>query len=192
MALGRLRPHAAARLILAFRKLFGQNRSLPVAGRLPHLEQVWLPYYLIQINTRVRESVTAVAVSVEAHSGAFAIFEMHDILTEGTPTGESFPPKLDASEAERLGRQALLAAFLRQVRTLKKSELLETLSVTLFLYPYWVYYYERRPELLDIRLLDAVTGQKAPSRTKAAILEAFCTVAQSRIERPRLEITAPD
>ena len=49
----------------------------------------------------------------------------------------------------------------------------DLVSSDLLLYPFWVYYYERKPGALDILIEDAVTGAKGGAKTKAAILNAF-------------------
>ena len=69
-----------------FGNLYGLLRQrtavTPGGQRLPYLERVWLPYYLIAIRLDSRRGEGEVTVSVEAYSGAFAIFQMHDELVE--------------------------------------------------------------------------------------------------------------
>lgn len=154
--------------------------SSPRHPHLPRLEQVWMPYYLIKINTYSQGRETPITVSVEGHAGAFAVFQMHELLLEGEPSGCHFPPRLEPNEAERIGRRELLTAVLRRGRTLHKPEPRQTLSIEVVHYPYWVYYYERRRGLLDIKLCDAVTGEKPGARIKAAVLSAFLAAAEAQ------------
>ena len=67
--------------------LLGRGRLHPSGAnqpkRLPHLELIWLPYYLVPIRVRSRRGPGIIHVSVAAHSGAFAVFQMHDNLVNG-------------------------------------------------------------------------------------------------------------
>ena len=112
-------------------------------------------------------------VSVEAYSGAFAIFEMHPYLLDSPPPGDHFPPRIPESEAVETGRRELQHTILRLRSMGGKPVVGEAQRVELLQYPFWVYYYERRRGLLDIKLLDAVTGGKGGAKTKVGVLEAF-------------------
>ena len=112
-------------------------------------------------------------------SGSFAIFEMHADIVEGGIEGETFPPKLDEQDAARIARKQLLATIMRQRSNREKPAPEQVLGVDLIHWPIWVYYYERRPGRLDIRVLDAVTGSKPGPRLKTAVLAAFTSAKEN-------------
>lgn len=151
------------------------SRFLPKTRTNPreHIERVWLPLYLVTFHVSSPKGPGFIRVFVEAYSGAFAIFQMNDAIVEGALAEEWFPPKMSEQEAVERGRAELLHTILRQ-RGAGGKPLIETCeAVEVLHYPFWVFYYERRPGLLDIKVLDAATGDKAGAKTKAAILEAF-------------------
>jgi hypothetical protein len=141
--------------------------------RLPRLEQIWLPYYLITFRVTSRKGPGEVDVSVEAYSGSFAFFQMREVLEEGSPEGETFPPKLAAEAAIESGRKDLLRAIMRRRGQFGKPVVEEALQVELFHYPLWVYYYQRARQFIDIRVQDAITGEKAGQRTRVGVLSAM-------------------
>lgn len=147
--------------------------------RVPFAELVWLPYYVIPVKVRSRRGEGEITVSVEGYSGAFAVFEMHEDVVEGEIEGETFLPKLDAQDAARIARKQLLATIMRQRSRRDKPAPEEVLCVDLLHWPIWVYYYERRPGRLDIRVLDAVTGSKPGPRVRTSILAAFTAAKEN-------------
>jgi hypothetical protein len=142
-------------------------------GCLPFLELAWLPYFMVPIRVVSKGGPGEITVSVEAYSGAFAVFEMHDNLVEGRFDGDVFPPKLEESEAVQLARTGLLKAIMRRRGQRHKPVIDEVLDVRVFYYPYWVYYFERRRNRIDFKIMDALTGEKGGARTKTGLLGAF-------------------
>jgi hypothetical protein len=140
---------------------------------------VWLPYYIIPVKVCSRRGEGEITVSVDGCSGSFAIFEMHNDIVEGDIDGETFPPKLDEQDAARIARKQLLATIMRQRSNREKPAPEEVLDVDLLYWPVWVYYYERRPGRLDIRVLDALTGSKPGPRLKTAVLAAFASAKEN-------------
>ncbi|MCA9437465.1 MAG: hypothetical protein KC978_16900, partial [Candidatus Omnitrophica bacterium] len=47
---------------------------------LPRTQLVWLPHYIVTVLVDSKIGPGEIDVSVEAHSGSFAIFEMHENL----------------------------------------------------------------------------------------------------------------
>jgi hypothetical protein len=82
---------------------------------------------------------------------------------------------LDENEAARIARKELLAVIMRQRSGRKKPLPGNVVNVELLQYPFWIYYYERRRERLDIRVLDAVTGSKPGPSIRASFLNAFAS-----------------
>jgi len=141
--------------------------------RIPYAELVWLPYYIVRIALRSALGESETTVSVESYSGSFALFETQAEIVDGMPDGEIFRPRLDENEAARIARKGLLAVIMRQRSGRKRPVPGEVVNVELLQYPFWVYYYERRRERLDIRVLDAVTGSKPGPSIRASLLNSF-------------------
>lgn len=154
-------------------------------GELPFLELVWLPSHLLTFPAVVSER------SVQALVGGFdrscTIADVRTVRWEGTereemaPAQESgrevFTPSVDTDTAHELATRELTRVLARRpgfrggaVPTAESSELVQ--------YPYWVYYYGRRSPLggaqrIDVRLLDAVSGQPTGAKIKIALLAAL-------------------
>lgn len=156
-----------------FGLLLPRETVTPAGKRLPYLERVWIPYYEIVLRVRSGRGPGAITVSVDALSGAFALFELHDELVEAPVAESSFPPALAVEEAVGMGREQLLCAILRRRSGEQKPVIEETLDTALFHYPYWVWYYARRGGRIDIRLQDAYTGGPGGGRTRAGLIGAF-------------------
>ena len=139
----------------------------------PRVDLVWLPHYYIRFRVVSRLGPGEIAVSVEAHSGSFAIFQMEENLVDREIEGEVFEPRLSIDRATEIGRRDLVKSILRQRGQWNKPEVQEALEPDLFYYPFWVYYYERRRGLFDIQVYDAARGVKGGPRTKVGILSGL-------------------
>jgi len=166
-----------------FGNLYGllrPKRSVSSAGkRLPFAELVWLPHYLIELRVTSRRGPGAITVSVEAHAGAFAVIDSHEALTQQPDQKNTFPPRLDQEHAVKIGRKELLRSIMRRRGQRNKPLIQETLGVSMFHYPFWVYYYERRPGRLDIKILDAVAKQPGRAKTKVGVLSALTEASEA-------------
>lgn len=140
---------------------------------------VWLPVYLVTIPMTDRGTTAQFPCTVDGLSGAFALFAMPETITEGTPPGESFPPSIPAAESDSLARAALTASILRRRRKSATARLGPTESIELLRWPYWVFYYRRRKGI-DIRLVDAATGDRPGHKIKLGLLEAFRAAARNQ------------
>ncbi len=145
----------------------------------PRAELVWMPSYLITIRLESKQGPSEVTCNVDACSGSFALFQMHDAVADGEAAGETFPPVLDEGRAEKVAREELVKTILRRRSRAGKPLPTKTLRVELLSYPYWVYYYQRRPGVIDIRVLDAATGRPVGNKIKLGILDAFKAAAKS-------------
>lgn len=149
----------------------------PVAA--PHkIELIWAPVYLVTIALDHRGQSSRTVCSVDALSGAFAIFDAHAAIEPGVPDGETFAPLLSADDAERIARESLVLTILRRRGRAGKPVPRETESVELLRWSYWVFYHRRRSGVIDIRVLDAVTGARAGHKIKLGLLEAFRLAAR--------------
>ncbi len=159
-----------------WRNLFGAllpKETVTATGtRLPKLEQVWLGYYQIDLQVRIGRTPAVQSVSVEGHSGAFALFALHETLQDTPLEGPAFAPAIPEDEAVLIGREECLKNVLRRRSQQKKPAIEETLGTRIFYYPYWVWYFTRRGRL-DIRLMDAYTAGPGGNRTRSGLLSAF-------------------
>ncbi len=145
----------------------------------PRADLVWMPSYLLTIQLESKQGPSEVTCSVDACSGSFALFQMHDAIVDGEAEGKTFPPVLDEAVAEKVAREELVKVILRRRSRAGKPLPTETLRVELLSYPYWVYYYQRRPGFIDIKVLDAATGRPVGNKIKLGILDAFKAAAKS-------------
>lgn len=137
------------------------------------LERIWLPVYLVRIALAQKGGGQSVTCSVEGLRGSFALFDMHETIADGVADGETFPPVIGPDRAERIARESLVTAILRRRSRHGKPVPGETQSVELVQWPFWVYYHARLFGSLDIKLLDACTGQPVGQKIKLGVLEAF-------------------
>jgi len=141
---------------------------------LPRVQLVWLPHFIVSVKVTSSKGPGEIDVSVEGHSGSFAVFQMHpDLVERSEVEGEAFPPRLSPEEAIQIGRTELLKTILRQRGHRQKPAIVGTGNIDLFYYPFWIYYYERRRGLIDIQIFDAARGVKGGARTKVGILSGL-------------------
>jgi hypothetical protein len=142
--------------------------------RLPRLEMVWMPYYIFEVPLEIPgQGEKPIWLSIDGHTGSFALFEMQAWLTDGAPEGPAFAPELPEDEAEDSARKQFLSLLLRQRGRQKRPQPGETRSSMVVHFPVWVYYFARRGKYIDVVGIDAVTGERCPSRRRAGILRAF-------------------
>ena len=91
-----------------------------------------------------RKGAGEVSVSLEACSGCFAIFQMHDALVDGDLNEECLPPLIGEQDAAVQGRRQLLQVIMRRRGQYGKPVIEELLASDVFYYPFWVYYFQRR------------------------------------------------
>jgi len=144
----------------------------------PRMDLVWMPSYLLTIQLESKQGLNEVTCNVDACSGSFALFQMHDTIEDGEAEGETFPATLDEAGAEKVAREELMKVILRRRSIAGKPLPTKMLRAELLSYPYWVYYYQRRPGLIDIKVLDAATGRPVGNKIKIGILDAFKTAAK--------------
>ncbi|NIA13663.1 MAG: hypothetical protein GWP08_06235 [Nitrospiraceae bacterium] len=153
--------------------LWGWYKRRPTGKGVPFVELIWLPHYLIPIAVNSRRGPGAIDVSVEAHSGAFSVVDAADGLVELDPAHAAIPPRIGEEEAVTRGRKELLKSIMRRRGQRHKPVIEGAGEPELYYYPYWIYYYERRRGLIDIRILDAVSKDPGRARTKVGVLSAL-------------------
>lgn len=143
--------------------------------KLPRLELIYFPYYLVEIAVSSSKGPGTVQLSVEGCSGAFAFFEQSENFIGDMPqNGDVFSPSLDEAKAQEIARDELLSATMRRRSTHgEKPYATGVVDCGLFHYPLWVYYYERRKGRISVMVRDAVVGAPIGNRTRNGILQAF-------------------
>jgi len=155
------------------KRLFFRRAARNPAAKHERLERVWMPYYLFEYGLESKGLERSVVVSVDGWAGEFSLFGTSPTVNDESIEEDWYSPKLDGDEAQAIAKRELALAVLRRRSRGEKPSVGGLLSSDLLLYPFWVYYYERRPGALDILVQDAVTGAKGGAKTKVAILEAF-------------------
>ncbi len=151
--------------------------------QFPCIERIWIPHYRIDFSVVSKKGPGKVSVSVEACSGCFAFFQMHDGLVEAAPGEECLPILLPEEDAIRHGRSDLLKAIMRRRSQENKPIIQEALDAQVFHYPFWVYYFKRRGKYIDIRLMDAYSGERGGNRTRQGVLNAFVAMRNAKYDR---------
>jgi len=151
-------------------RLFG-NRGRRVSDRL---DLVWVPHHLFTFQMETKPFGTT-TVSVDACSGAFAIFQMEEDLLDNSPgDAELLPQAVTTEQAETEGRKKLLQAIMRRRGSQgPKPAPGKTVHTETVLFPFWVAYVTRGADRLDIGLLNAATGETGGNQTKTGVLHAF-------------------
>ncbi|MCF6284470.1 MAG: hypothetical protein L3K26_04710 [Candidatus Hydrogenedentes bacterium] len=151
------------------------KKTHPSGRDLPYIEQIWFPYHLYTFEMTSPKGPGLMTVSVEAWSKAFAIFQLGEQLSDTQPeTGEVFAPKLSIEDCEPTARDDLLHTVMRQrSRSGGKPVPGDIIERETILYPFWVYYYQRKKGLLDLKIVDGISGRQIGHRTRGAVLEAF-------------------
>lgn len=147
-------------------------------GALPRIERVWMPYYLIDFRVNSHKGPGIISVSLEAWSGSFALFERHADLVEADVGEDHFDPGLTEEAAVAQARRELLQSIMRRRGQQDKPVIEAAEDTRLFYYPFWIYYFLKHGRYIDIRLMDAYTGETGGNRNKQGILNAM--VAKKR------------
>lgn len=147
----------------------------PEPGRitLPRLERIWMPWFAVEFATETRARLNAVSVAVDAWSGMVVLFERADAIEESLLDEPIFPPPFDTPHAVEIARNGLFQVILRRRGQLNKPIIKEARSARLFYMPLWLYYYRRVLGHIDIRLMDAYTGQASGGRIRNGVLNAI-------------------
>ncbi|MEZ6071484.1 MAG: hypothetical protein R3C10_14775 [Pirellulales bacterium] len=152
------------------RRLLGSRPSSRPPG--PYLEVVWLPHYWIRYSIEDGAKTKRFEALVCGHGQGVAACDLSRQRWQTVVEDQWLPAALEASEAETQARAGLSATMMRAPRWSSRSIVGEP-QTALIGYPYWVYYYRRRGDKLDAKLLDAMTGRSAGPKAKAAFLAAL-------------------
>lgn len=179
----RLRPGRFSRLMgsLLYRwdqfvrrqtKRAGTDVTPQATPDLPRLELIWMPAYRMTVAARVKGNDRTATVLVGGRDGTVRVVDGRTLELQ-PHDGDVFPATVNASRATEAAQTGLTNVVRSTPGMGVRPDVGDTSGIAPVAYPYWVETYERRPGRLDIRVLDAVTGQPAGPRVKIAIVEAF-------------------
>ena len=145
--------------------------------KLLRLERIWLPFALVSAECGGGTEATRLCCLVDRIEGS--VFGLRDDLDEPVlmQVKDPLPPRLDLDECRPLAE-----LFLRRRLLIARTErelAIETARECL--YPFWVAYFERRRERIDVRLLDAVTGDASGTGLRRAFLSGLRAAAREDI-----------
>ena len=151
-----------------------------LGAALPRIELVWMPYYRVPVRYLSKRGPGRADIAVEAYGGEARLIADVELSPVPAEEGTIFPPKLSGDEAEIIARREAIRIVMIQ-RGRAKPTIEGADSPTLLRCPFWVYYFERRRGVIDIKTLNAATGEKGGVRTKRAVLDALLEQARRKI-----------
>jgi hypothetical protein len=137
------------------------------------MEAVWLPYFRVTVETHRKGKTETVDALIGGHDSSFTIFDWSTTQPDPSNDRQPFDAAIDEAQAEHIARQGLVRFVMRSPGWGAKPTIGRTTSVTQIHYPFWVYYFERRRGTIDVKLLDALTGQHTGTKAKVAFLAAI-------------------
>ncbi len=160
------------------KRLLLRRPAAPVNESRVHL--IWMPHYLIDLEIESVKGTAVQQVTLDAWGEVFALWNFELPPETGQPDGESFPPRLDEATAVSKATLSLTGTTLHMRGQKGKPQVNRHTAIRLLYYPYWVYYFERRPGRYDIRVVDGVIGELPGNQMKRAILEAFIAASPDK------------
>ena len=157
-----------------------RSAKVELSAALPRIELVWMPYYRVPVRYTSKHGPGTVEIAVEAHGGEARLIADAQLLPDPPAEGAVFPPRLSGDEATVIARREAIRIVMIQ-RGRSKPVIEGADAPTLLRCPFWVYYYERRRGMIDIKTLNAATGEKGGVRTKRAVLDALLEQARRTI-----------
>lgn len=144
------------------------------------LELVWLPQYWIRFVVDDGAKTKRFEAMVCGHGQGAVAVDLSRRAWQPIDGDAALPESLTEADATEQARDGLTATMMQAPKWSNRTVVGEPVS-KLIGYPYWVYYYRRRGDKLDIKLLDAMTGRVAGPKAKAAFLAALAH--QQRVAR---------
>ena len=142
-------------------------------GRLPYVEVVWIPSYRVQFEVLRGDAVVKIETLVGGNERTFSVWNFSDARWRTSAGGDHFSATIDEREARAIAQQGLSESLLRRRGWSCKLTVQPEVRTELVQYPYWVYYFARRGDKLDFRMLDAVTGRPVGAKMKVSLLSAL-------------------
>lgn len=160
---------------LHFAKLISHSAK----SQAVRLELVWLPHYLVSIDVRRGTEQRVATALVGGHEPTVSLVEPASLAWAEELPHETFPARIEPAQALEAAREALLRLLLARPGWGRQLALEAGGRVEPIQYPFWAYYFRRRGGMLDVRLLDAVSGSPAGPKAKVALLSALADAART-------------
>ncbi len=136
------------------------------------LELLWLPNYWVRFAVADGAKTKRFEALVCGHGQGAVAVDLSRQTWQTIDSSDTFAESLATTVAIEQAHDGLKAAMVRAPKWSSRAVVGEP-QCELIGYPYWVYYYRRRGDKLDVRLLDAMTGRLAGPKAKAAFLAAL-------------------
>jgi hypothetical protein len=144
------------------------------------VDRVWLPYYHLRFGFEFKKGPNGTAEAlVGGHEATFSVVSPGKLTIEECDQADAFAPQLDAATAEQTARSHMTLMYGMSRRVPRRLQITTLEQCEVVQYPYWAYYFARRRGILDVRLLDAVTGRLTGPRLKVALMAAMAQRASS-------------
>ncbi len=134
---------------------------------------VWLPCHRVRFPLLKGGREGAFELLIGGHDAAVVRVKGGGLELETAEGHDQFAPTVSVEQAVEIARKQLTLARVREPGWSNQNLDVGRPEVEQWQYPYWAYYYERRKGMLDVLLLDAVTGTLVGNRTKVAFLSAL-------------------
>jgi len=162
------RTRAAGRFVL---RVLGRRRR---DDGPRHVELVWLPHYHVVFQSRTSDDeLVTIDMLIDGSDRRATFWDLASVQWEPGVDRECFQPAFDEEDAREIARRALFEAGLRGKSWRHGLKTWEIRRIRVVHYPYWVAYFERHNERLDVDLVDAVTAELAGPAAKIALLAAL-------------------
>lgn len=145
----------------------------PGAVEAPKLELVWLPCHHLKFPLSKESRQGDIQLLIGGHDAVVTRLKGHGLELQTVDDQELFAPIVTIEEALKIAREQITLARVREPGWSNQDVDVGQPTIGQWQYPYWAYYYERRKGMLDVLLLDAVTGKPVGNRTKVAFLTAI-------------------
>jgi len=159
-------------------RAWGIHRPPPAPPRgisreLPHLTLVWLPQYLLSFDVVEDRHHATTHLLVGGYEPQVTLIELRGISWQAPSRVSPFSPIVSLDEARRAAQRTMATARLRNVQKRGRYVVSPHAPSRLVYYPYWAYYFARRAGMLDVRLLDALSGKSVGPGVKTSLLSAL-------------------
>ncbi len=158
-----------------FYSLLGRTSTLPLSN-LPKYELIAWPLYIVRFFLQSgKDKTQEIFIAVDAWAKTIARFERMQEIQE-KPCSDFdliIYPHISLDEVKSISRYGLIQQLLRQRRLQPAPETVIPEIILLIYTPLWVCYFARTMQSLDVRLLDAYSGEKMGAQIRSAFLNAL-------------------
>ncbi len=153
----------------------GKRSALPLKD-LPKYELVAWPLYIVRFFLQSGTDKTQeIFIAIDAWARTIARFERMKEVKEVPPASFDLiiSPNIPLEEVKSIAQYGLMQQLLRQRRLQPAPETVIPEIALLIYTPVWACYFARTMFSLDVRLLDAYSGEKIGAQTRSAFLNAL-------------------